>query len=134
MLVFTESLLTQGVSCAKDGGHTFCTLPLFRAEKGFFYAIEGGMSVLDKRIGVVGIVLDNRQEAADKVNAILSQYGDIIIGRMGIPKVDKGAAVIALIVEGSTDQIGALTGKLGQIKSVVVKSALTSKIIEDGIN
>lgn len=81
---------------------------------------------MEKRIGVVGIVIEDRQRAA-QINAIMSEYGDLIIGRMGVPYRDKNLSVIALIVEGTTDQIGAMTGKLGNLKGVQVKSALSKK-------
>lgn len=80
---------------------------------------------MERRIGVIGIVVENRKEVADKLNKILSDYGDIIVGRMGIPYKEKGLCVISLIVDGTTDEIGALTGKLGSLPGVKVKSALT---------
>ncbi|MDD4658355.1 MAG: CopG family transcriptional regulator, partial [Eubacteriales bacterium] len=49
------------------------------------------------------------------------------VGRMGIPYRDRHVAVISLIVDGTTDEIGSLTGKLGEVKGVSVKSALTKK-------
>ncbi|MGQ9558348.1 MAG: TM1266 family iron-only hydrogenase system putative regulator [Desulfurispora sp.] len=79
-----------------------------------------------QRIGVIGIVIEDRAQAP-RVNSILSSYGDVIVGRMGIPYREKGLAVISLIVDGSTDQIGALTGKLGQLSGVQVKSALVTR-------
>lgn len=79
---------------------------------------------MDSRIGVVGIILENPGQDAAKVNEILSQYAAIIVGRMGIPYRDKGVSVIALTVDGSNEAIGAMTGKLGQMKQVSVKSAL----------
>lgn len=79
-----------------------------------------------QRIGVIGIVIEDRSQAS-RVNSILSVYGDVIVGRMGIPYREKGLAVISLIVDGSTDQIGALTGKLGQLNGVQVKSALVTR-------
>ncbi|MEZ0537288.1 TM1266 family iron-only hydrogenase system putative regulator [Caldicellulosiruptoraceae bacterium PP1] len=86
---------------------------------------------MEKRIGVVGIVIENPEENANKVQNILSQYSNIIYGRMGIPFKDKGLGVISLIVEGTNDEIGALSGKLGRINGVTVKATLTSKKIED---
>ncbi|WPX09007.1 TM1266 family iron-only hydrogenase system putative regulator [Anaerocellum danielii] len=80
---------------------------------------------MERRIGVIGIVVENRKEVADKLNKILSEYGDIIVGRMGIPYKERGLCVISLIVDGTTDEIGALTGKLGSLPGVKVKSALT---------
>lgn len=80
---------------------------------------------MERRIGVIGIVVENRKEVSDKLNKILSDHGDIIVGRMGIPYKERGLCVISLIVDGTTDEIGALTGKLGALSGVKVKSALT---------
>lgn len=80
-----------------------------------------------KRIGVVGIVITDNL-VISQVNEIISDYNDIIIGRMGIPYKEKDIAVIALIVDGSTDSIGALTGKLGNLGGVNVKSALNKPL------
>lgn len=60
------------------------------------------------------------------VNEILSAYGSIIRGRMGIPDHQTGEAVIGLIVKGTNDQLGAMTGRLGNLMGVQVKSALTT--------
>jgi putative iron-only hydrogenase system regulator len=79
---------------------------------------------MDKRIGVVGIVVEN-MESVPKINSVLHEYADIILGRMGVPYREKNISVISLIVEGTTDQIGALTGKLGNLPGVNVKSALS---------
>ena len=83
---------------------------------------------MEPRLGVIGIVVAGRQHVQDQLNNILSQYGEIIVGRMGIPYHERGVSVIALIVDGTTDQIGALTGKLGGLPGITVKSALTPKI------
>lgn len=80
---------------------------------------------MERRIGVIGIVVENRKEVSDKLNKILSDHGDIIVGRMGIPYKERGLCVISLIVDGTTDEIGALTGKLGSLSGIKVKSALT---------
>lgn len=80
---------------------------------------------MDKRIGTITIIITNRARQAENVNKVLSEFGDVIIGRMGIPYAPKGLHVIALIVHASTDEIGALTGKLGTLTGVQVKSALT---------
>ncbi|BBB92682.1 MAG TPA: iron-only hydrogenase system regulator [Methylomusa anaerophila] len=79
------------------------------------------------RLGVVGIVISDPKQVVEKINAILSSYSHIIVGRMGIPRPEQKVSVIALIIEGSTDEIGALTGKLGNLAGVVVKSALTAR-------
>ena len=78
------------------------------------------------RLGFVGIVIEDRKNA-HLVNKVLAGYGNIIRGRIGIPDQDTGEAVIGLVVEGSNAQIGAMTGKLGNIAGVQVKSALTAR-------
>lgn len=85
-----------------------------------------------KRIGVVGIVINDPKAIVDKVNLIISNYSHLIIGRMGIPKHEEHIGVIALIVEGNTDDVGALTGKLGNLPGVIVKSALTAQKTNKG--
>lgn len=76
---------------------------------------------MDNRIAVIGIAVNNRREAAEKVNEILSTFADIIVGRMGIPYKEREISVISIIVDGSNDEIGALSGKLGSIKGIKVK-------------
>ncbi|HCM27595.1 MAG: CopG family transcriptional regulator [Treponema sp. GWB1_62_6] len=88
---------------------------------------------MEKRLGVVAILIEGRA-SIPRVNQILSAHGDIIQGRLGMPFRDKGVQVISLIVEGTTDQIGALSGPLGRLEGVQVKSILTGyrEDIHDG--
>lgn len=86
---------------------------------------------MKKRIGVVGIVIDSHEKSGATVQDVLSKYSYLIIGRMGIPYRERGISVISLIVEGNTDDIGALTGKLGNLEGVTVKTALTPKEYQD---
>lgn len=79
----------------------------------------------ENRLAVVGIVVFNREESAKKVNDILSLYGNLIVGRMGIPYKEKGVSIMSIIVDGTMDEIGALTGKLGNIQGVKAKVAVT---------
>lgn len=81
---------------------------------------------MDKRIGVIGIVIEDLSQIAE-VNNTLHQYSHIIIGRMGIPYMERELNVISLIVDGTNDDIGALSGKLGKLKGLSVKSALSKK-------
>jgi putative iron-only hydrogenase system regulator len=62
---------------------------------------------------------------AERVNAILHDYAELIVGRMGIPYRERGVSVITLIVDGNNDEISALTGKLGRISGASVKSMVT---------
>ena len=81
------------------------------------------------RIGSIAIIIEGeggRQSVAE-VNSILSEYYECITARTGIPNRDKDIYVISLIVDLTTEQLGALTGKLGRLKNVTVKSLLTNK-------
>jgi len=79
---------------------------------------------MEKRLGFVGVIIHNRKKIAPVVNDVLTEFGELIIGRMGIPHVKKDLSVIVLIVNASTDELGALTGKLGKVLGVSVKSGL----------
>ena len=78
----------------------------------------------DKRIGTVSIIVHSRTASARRVNEIITEYGAIVIGRLGLPYEARALNIIALIVDGTTDEIGALTGKLGALNDVEVKAAL----------
>ncbi|WP_053984811.1 TM1266 family iron-only hydrogenase system putative regulator [Niameybacter massiliensis] len=82
--------------------------------------------MVETRVGVVGIVIEEL-ESAVMVNQILHESADKIVGRMGIPYREKGISVISVIVDGTVDELSAMTGRLGKIKGVTVKSALTKK-------
>lgn len=60
-----------------------------------------------------------------RVNTLLSEYSEIILGRQGIPIRDHGINIISLVIEGDTDRINALTGKIGKLEGVEVRSILT---------
>ena len=79
---------------------------------------------MDKRLGFVGIIVNDRAASAAAVNKILSGHGEIIIARTGIPRARGNTSVITLVVDATTDELGQLTGQLGQIPGVAVKSGL----------
>jgi putative iron-only hydrogenase system regulator len=79
-----------------------------------------------RRLGVVGIVVED-PSAANEINAILHESASIIVGRMGIPYRERGLAVISLIVDGTVDEISALTGRLGRVANTSVKTALSKE-------
>ncbi len=80
-----------------------------------------------KRLGFVGIIIEDRTTAANPVNEILSAHGDLILSRTGLPHLKNEKSVITLVVESTTDELGKLTGLLGNIKGVQVKSGLAKK-------
>ena len=78
------------------------------------------------RVGVIGIVLRPDKETAGKVQSLLSDYSNIIVGRMGVPDKENNINAISVIVKGSGEAIYALSGKLGKLNGVSVKSELTA--------
>ncbi len=82
---------------------------------------------MERRMGVVGIVIEDRKAMAPKINQILSEHADIIAGRLGLPYRERNVSVISLIVDGTTDELGALTGKIGMLPGVNVCSSLIRK-------
>lgn len=82
-----------------------------------------------KKIGVVGIVVKGDRSVVVEMQKVLSEFADIIIGRMGVPRSEANA--IALIVEGTQERVSALTGRLGRFSALSVKSAMTSFEVEE---
>lgn len=79
---------------------------------------------MSKRIGVVNIIVQEFEGVA-KVNSILSDSGHLIIGRLGLPYKERDiSAVITLVVDATSDEISSLTGKLGKIDGINVKSVM----------
>ncbi len=85
------------------------------------------MSAEQMRIGVVAILVEDRHQAAPRVNELLSEYGEAILGRVGLPYRERNVSIIAVIVEGTTDHLGAFTGKLGMIPGVRTRSLLLTR-------
>ncbi len=82
-----------------------------------------------KKIGVIGIVVKGDKSVVPEMQNVFSDFSDIIIGRMGVPK--NGINTIALIVEGSQERVSAFAGKLGRFNQLAVKSAITGFEIDD---
>jgi putative iron-only hydrogenase system regulator len=77
---------------------------------------------MEKRIGTALILIEDR-EIVQLLNDIISKHSQIIIARQGLPR-SSGQSIISLVLEGTTDQIGSLTGQLGRVKGIQVKSVL----------
>lgn len=79
------------------------------------------------KIAVIGTVLDHPAESQTRFNEVLSHYKHIIKGRMGLPFEEHDISVIAITVLGTMDDINSLTGKLGNIPGVTVKTSISKK-------
>jgi len=80
-----------------------------------------------KRLGFVGIIVEDREKCAGMVNEILSQFSELILARTGLPNAKEKTSIITLVIDATTDELGMLTGKLGNISGVSVKSGLAKK-------
>jgi len=87
---------------------------------------------MEKRLGCVSIILDRQEAPVSDVNELISQFGDLVIGRLGLPYPSHGVNIITLITDSSVDRLSALTGKLGKLPGVQVKS-LMSKDRNSGV-
>ena len=84
---------------------------------------------MSHKIAVIGAVLEHPEENQTKFNHIVSEFQGIVKGRMGIPFPAEGISVISITVVGTLDEINSLTGKLGNIPSVIVKTSISKKEI-----
>ncbi|NLM20543.1 MAG: iron-only hydrogenase system regulator [Peptococcaceae bacterium] len=85
---------------------------------------------METRVAIIGIIVEDRGENKDsieKLNNILHDYGNYIIGRMGLPYREKGISIISIAVDAPQEIISALSGKIGRLPGVSTK-ALYSKV------
>ena len=77
---------------------------------------------MDTRVAVISIIVENT-EAVEALNNLLHEFGEYIIGRMGIPYREKNINVISVAMDAPTDKINALTGALGRLSGITAKAA-----------
>ena len=85
---------------------------------------------MDARVAVMSIIVENA-EAVERINALLHEYGDHIIGRMGIPYRKRKISIISVALDAPQNIISALSGKIGGIDGVSVKTAYSGVIAND---
>ena len=83
---------------------------------------------METRVAVIGIIVENT-ESAEKINSILHEYAQSILGRMGVPYQKRKISVISIIMDAPQPVISALSGKLGKLEGVSTK-ALYSNVME----
>lgn len=75
----------------------------------------------ERRIAVLSVIVEDRGQTP-ALNAQLSEYGEYIVGRMGIPYREKGVSVLCVVMDAPAAEINALTGKIGQLPGVTAKT------------
>lgn len=78
---------------------------------------------MDTKIALIGIIVE-RAQAASSVNSLLHEYGSYIVGRMGIPYSKKGVNIISIVIDAPENIISTLSGKLGRIDGISVKTMI----------
>ena len=77
------------------------------------------------RIAVIAVIVE-KKEATERLNAILHDYGEYIIGRMGVPYKPKNVNIISIAIDAPEDAINALSGKIGKLDGVSAKIAYSN--------
>ena len=85
---------------------------------------------METRVAVMSIIVEN-SESVEKLNGLLHEYGEYIIGRMGIPYRKRKVSIISIALDAPQNTLSALSGKIGTLKGVSVKTAYSGIISND---
>ena len=85
---------------------------------------------METRVAVISIIVEN-PAMVEKLNALLHEYGESVIGRMGIPYRKRGVSIISVAMDAPQATIAALSGKIGALPGIAVKTAYSSVIGRD---
>ena len=80
---------------------------------------------METRIAVMSIIVEN-DDTVENLNSILHDYGDYIIGRMGLPYRARRINIISIALDAPQDVISSLAGKVGNLPGISVKTALSN--------
>lgn len=79
---------------------------------------------MESRVAVVAAIVENT-DSVEMLNQLLHEYGEYIIGRMGIPYREKGICIVSVAIDAPQDVIYALSGKIGKLDGISVKTAFS---------
>ena len=82
---------------------------------------------MESRVALIGVIVENH-DSVEKMNQLLHQYAEYIIGRMGVPYPKKGISIISVAVDAPADVISSLSGKLGMLPGVNTKTIYSKTI------
>ena len=82
---------------------------------------------METRVAVIGIIVEN-PDSAEPLNALLHEFGEYIIGRMGIPYRQRKISIISVAIDAPQNTIAALSGRIGKLNGVSVKTAYSAVI------
>ena len=82
------------------------------------------------RIGVISIIVENGESVAE-LNRILHDYGEFIVGRMGIPYRQREISIISVAIDAPQDVISTLSGKIGNLEGISTKTVLSNVMYDE---
>ena len=85
---------------------------------------------MDNRVAVISIIVENTDKI-NELNELLHQYSEYVIGRMGIPYRQRGINIISVAIDAPQDTIAALSGKIGKLSGVSVKTAYSAVMSDE---
>ena len=85
---------------------------------------------METRVAVVGIIVE-KNDSAEMINEILHEYGRYIVGRLGIPYRERNICIISVVADAPQSVISAMTGKIGRVDGVNVKTAYSALTYND---
>lgn len=80
---------------------------------------------MDTRIALIGIIVE-KEASVEQLNRLLHEYGEYIVGRMGIPYHKKNVNIISVAVDAPQDIINALSGKIGRLNGISAKTVYSN--------
>lgn len=80
----------------------------------------------ENRLAVISIIVEDRGQSS-KINALLSDFGNYVVGRMGIPYRQKGVSVICVVIDAPAEVINTLTGRVGMLSGVAAKTVMSKR-------
>ena len=85
---------------------------------------------METRVAVMGIIVENK-DCVEQLNAILHDYAEYIVGRMGLPYRKRNINIVSIAIDAPQDTISALSGKIGKLNGLSVKTAYSKVIAND---
>jgi putative iron-only hydrogenase system regulator len=82
---------------------------------------------METRVAIIGIIVENGN-SVQKLNEILHEYGQYIIGRMGIPYRERNINIISIAIDAPQDAISALSGKIGKLEGISAKTTFSNVV------
>ena len=76
---------------------------------------------METRVAIIALIVENG-DCVEKINGLLHEYAEYIIGRLGLPYRQKGISIISAVIDAPPDVINALSGKIGRLNGVNVKT------------